>query len=61
MDLPPKKIAPSGDVKGQFGLQRSPSHLPEPPSAGIGTLLAVSYQRSAIRKSKEVGLLTADG
>src|SRR5574341_855478 len=34
-----KRNCPFWDVKGQFTLRCSPSHLPEHPSAGIGTSL----------------------
>jgi hypothetical protein len=41
------KIAPSGIVKGQHIRQCKPSHLPEHPSAGIGTFFSVQLQLSA--------------
>jgi hypothetical protein len=50
MGIPPhlNKIAPSGIVKGQHIRQCQPSHLPEHPSAGIGTFFSVQLQLSAL-------------
>jgi hypothetical protein len=47
--LPPSrnKIAPSGNnEKGQYMSFEPPSHLPEHPSAGIGTFFSLQLQRS---------------